>query len=115
MDSDSSTERPDTPGDPRKTGPGGPTSPEIAQPGGNQIAAYRPPGKATKRPSPPADPGITPEGEAGVGGPSSAGMKKAVKSRPPLPPKTMKCTICGRVCVGLKCFNKHQKEVHMRA
>ena len=71
-------------------------------------AAYRPLGKTTKRPSLPTDPSTTPEGEAGVGGPSSAGKMKATH-----PPKTMKCTLCGRVCTGLKGFNKHHKEVHM--
>ena len=75
--------------------------------------AYKPPGKATKRPSPPANPGTTAEGEVGAGSPSKASRKKATQPRPPHPQKTMKCPLCGRVCPGLKVLNKHKKEVHM--
>ena len=63
-------------------------------------AAYKPPGKATKRPSPPANPGITAEGEVGVGSPSKASRKKATQPRPPHQQKTVKCHLCGRVCQG---------------
>ena len=51
-----------------------------------KLAAYKPPGKATKRPSPPANPGITAEGEVGVGSPSKVSRKKAnqTSKMPPL-------------------------------
>ena len=56
-------------------------------------AAYKPPGKATKRPSPPASPGITAEEEIGAGSPSKASRKKAIQSRPPSQLNTWKCTL----------------------
>ena len=37
VDRDSSLERPDTPVDQKKTGPGGPRGPEMFQPGGRQL------------------------------------------------------------------------------
>ena len=57
-------------------------------------ATSRPPGKATKRLFPPANPDTKPGGEAGGGSPSSADKKKAAKFRPLLPPKTMKGALC---------------------
>ena len=83
------------------------------QPTGSGPATHKPPGKATKRPSPKVDPVAAAEGEVSMGGPSRVGEKKVAQSRPPRPPKTMKCPICGRVCHGLKVLNKHHREVHM--
>ena len=76
-------------------------------------AAYRPHGKATKRPSPQADPVTAPEEEIGLGGPSGSGEKEASQSKPPSLPKTRPCPTCGKLCRSLKVLNKHRKEVHM--
>ena len=94
-------------GESKEEGDDGGTSPR------QKPAAYKPPGKATKRPSLPANPGTTAEGEVGAGSPSKASRKKVTQPRPPRQLKTVKCPLCGRVCHGLKVFNKHHKEVHM--
>ena len=69
--------------------------------------AYKPHGKATKCPSPQADPVTTSEEEIGLGGPSSSGEKKAAQSKPPSPPKMRQCATCGKACRSLKVLNKH--------
>ena len=52
-------------------------------------AADKPPGKAVKCPSPPANPGIPAEGEVDVGSPSKASRKKVTQPKPPRQPKTV--------------------------
>ena len=74
--------------------------------------AYQNPGKATKRPSSPANLSTVVEGEVGTGSPSKASRKKATQPRPPHQRETMKCPLCGRVCQGPKEYTKHHREVH---
>ena len=76
-------------------------------------AANKPPGKAVKHHSPPANPDIKAGAAVGAGSPSKASRKKATSPRPPRPQKTMTCLLWGRVCHGPKVFNKHSKEWHM--
>ena len=58
-------------GEPKEGANDGRTSPR------RKPAAYKTPGKATKRPSPPANPGITAEGEVGAGVPAKrAGRRR---------------------------------------
>ena len=75
--------------------------------------AYKPPGKATKRPSPQADPVTTSEEDIVLEGPISLGEKKAAPSKPPSPLKTKLCHTCGKACPRLKARNKHIEKVHL--
>ena len=74
--------------------------------------AYQNPGKATKRPSSPANSGTAVEWDVGSGSHSKASRKKATQPRPPRQRETVKCPLCGSVCQGPKEHTKHHREVH---
>ena len=92
--------------EPKEEADDGGTSPR------QKSTAYQNPGKATKRPSSPANSGTAVEGEVGTGSPSKASRKKATQPRPPRQRETVKCPLCGRVCQGPKEYTKHHREVH---